>query len=187
MGSYRQLTGMQKPPNRPDRLAPVPEHYEGTTLPYRGTETHGVPIPKDAEYDTREFEFKQDETKVAYLANPDDSIDEPIPVRLVQGESKRERLDWRPLRYRVTDRGQQIVGRHDKRRSLRIKVHFQTDGVDSKPVYLGPDSGVSPYTSFQLDRGETTDALYTTEEVWAICNPGESVEISIMYEYGVEL
>lgn len=187
MGSYRQLTGMQTSPNRPDRVAPVPEHYEGSNIPYRGTETHGVPIPKDAEYDSREFEFKQDETKPGYLPDPDDAIHDPIPVRLVQGDSKRERLDWRALRYRVTDQGARILNRHEKRKNVRIKVHFQTDGLDSKPVYLGNDSMVAPYTGFQLDRGETLFPFDSTEDVWAICNPGESVEISIMYTFGVEL
>lgn len=187
MGSYRQLTGMMKPPNRPDRVAPVPEHYEGENVPYRGTQTHGVAIPKDAEYESREFEFKQDDTKIAYLPDPDDSIEDPIAVRIVQGDSRRERLDWRPARYRVTDQGQRILNRHEKRRDVRIKVHFQTDGVDSKPVYLGNDAGVQPYTGYQLDRGETLTPFNSTEDVWAICNPGESVEVSIMYTFGVEI
>lgn len=188
MGSYRQLTGMQKSPNRPDRVAPVPEDYEGASIPYRGTQGHGVEISKDAEYDPDDNKIEHDKANaIAYLPDPDDSIAEPIPVRVVQGESKRERLDWRPVRTRVTDQGQRIVNRHEKRRSLRIKVHYQTDGVDSNPIWLGNDAGVATYTGYQLDRGETLVDLHSTEDVWAICNPGESVEVSIMYEFGVEL
>ena len=187
MGSYRQLTGMMKSPNRPDRVTPVPEHYEGENVPYRGTETHGVAPSKGTEFHSREVEFVQDPHEVEYLPDPDSVIHDPIPVRIVQGDAKRERMDWRAARYRVTDQGQRILGRHDKRRDVRIKVHFQTDGVDSKPIYLGNDAGVAPYTGFQLDRGETLTPFISTEDIWAICNPGESVEVSIMYTFGVEL
>jgi len=190
MGSYRQLTGMQKSPDRPDRVAPLPEHYEGTNVPYRGTQNHGVEIPKDAEYETREFEFKQDETKPVYLPDPDNDIAEPIPVRIVQGESKRERLDWRAVRFIVQDVPQQILGRHEKRRNVVIRVHdVKSDGTteNSDPIYLGNDSGLRPMLGFRIPAGAQFDSLRSTEDVWAVAEPGTQVEISIIYEFGVEL
>lgn len=182
--AYRQLPGQADGPSRePERVQPVPEHYEGVNFPYRGTEQHGVAVPEGAQYDTREFAYPEEAAEVAEPALPEP---DPVLVKVVQ-DSARERLEWRAVRYRVTDQGQRILGRHEKRRGVRIKVHFQTDGVDSKPIYLGYDSGVQPYTGFQLDRGETLFPFTSTEDVWAICNPGESVDISIMYEYAVEL
>lgn len=182
--AYRQLPGQADSPSRePERVQPVPEQYEGVVFPYRGTEQHGVAVPDDARYNTREFQYPE-ESPDEYL-EPEPEPD-PIPVRLVN-RTARERLDWRSARIRVTDRAQTIVGRHDRRKRLRIKVHYQTDGVDSNPVWIGQDDSVKPYTGYQMDRGETLDPFTSTEDVWAICNPGESVEVSVMYEYAVEL
>lgn len=178
--SHRQLPGQASPPaEQPDRVKPVPEHYKGVNFPYRGTEKHGVEVPEDARYDSREFEADFPDEDVDYL--PPEDEPEPVPVRVVQG-SARERLDWRAVRFHVTTRPQQVVGRHDKRRSLRIKVH---SGVSA--IYIGPDSGVTDYVGFKIDQNEHID-IRSTEEIWAVCGgTTDTSEISIMYEYGVEL
>lgn len=182
--AYRQLPGQADSSDRePERVKPVPEKYEGVNFPYRGIENHGVAAPKDAAYDTREFQW--DEEEQTDYEEPLPEV-EPIPVRVVT-ENARERLDWRAVRIRVNDQAQRILGRHEMRRAVRIKVHWQTDGVDSLPIFLGNDAGIQPYTGFQLDRGEMLYPFLSTEDVWAICNPGEQVEISIMYEFAVEL
>ena len=184
--AYRQRPGQQKPVERPDRVDPVVEKHEGTNFPYRGTQTHGVDVPDDVVYDTLEAErpWVDDDADIPYLPPEDET--EPIAVKVVT-DTRRERLEWRAARFRVTDQGKQILGRHDKRRNVRIKVHYQTDGVDSFPIFIGADSGIQPYTGYQMDRGESIFPFTSTEEIWAICNPGETVDISIMYEFAVEL
>lgn len=190
MGSYRQLTGMQKSPDRPDRVQPIPEKYEGVTLPYRGTNDHGVPVAKDVDYDTREFEYHQPDTEIGYLPDPDKDIPDPIPVRIVQGDSRRERLDWRAVRFLVGETAQQILGRHEKRRNVVISVHdVKSDGSteNTSPIYIGNDNGLRPMTGYRIGPGRTFDSLRSTEDVWAVTDPGSQVEISILYEFGVEI
>lgn len=182
--AWRQQPGQADSPKRePERIQPVTEEYAGVNFPYRGTEQHGVTVPENAKYDTREFQYPE-ESPDEYM-EPEPEPD-PIPVRVVNS-SARERLEWRAARIRVTDQATTLVGRHDKRRRLRIKCHYQTDGVDSNPVWIGSDNGVKPFTGYQIDRGETIDPFTTTEPIWGICNPGESVEVSVMYEFAVEL
>lgn len=183
---YRQRKGQQKPVERPDRVAPEVEKHEGTNIPWRGTETHGVPIPDDTVYDTLEADrpWVDDEPDIPYLPPEDET--EPVAVRVVT-DSRRERLTWRALRFRANDQAQQVLGRHEKRRNCRIKVHYQTDGVDSFPVWIGSDDGVKPYTGYQVDRGETLMPLVSTEPIYVICNPNEEVELSVLYEFAVEL
>jgi hypothetical protein len=184
--SYRQTQGQADSPDRPDRVAPVVEKYAGTNMPWRGTETHGVDVPADTVYDTLEAQrpWVDDDADIQYMAPEEEP--EPIPVKVVN-ETARERLAWRATRYRVTDSADMILGRHEKRRNVRIKVHFQTDGVDSNPIWIGGDDTVKPYTGYQMDRGEILFPFVSSEAVYAICNPGEQVEVSIMYDYAVEL
>lgn len=182
--AYRQLPGQADGPReRPEAVQPVPEHYEGVNFPYRGTEQHGVAVPEGTEFNTREFQYKEEDPEEYAEPLPEP---EPIPVRVVTNHS-RERLAFRSARYRVTDQAEQLVGRHEHRRGIRIKVHWQTDAVDSNPVWIGHDDGVKPYTGYQLDRGEVVDGIMSTEPIYAVCNPGESVEVSVMYTYAVEL
>jgi len=183
MGSYKQLTGMQTSPNRPDRVKPVPDTPKGPSFPYRGTETHGVAptgsIDYDQYYETQVWDDGPDEIPVL---KPEEEP-EPVPVRIVQG-SARERLEWRATRLSVNGDGPalQLVGRHDKRRSLRIRVHGDTD-----PLYIGSDNNVRPYTGYLVPAGTELMPVYSTEEVYATAEPGTTVEVSVMYEYGVEL
>lgn len=187
MGSYRQLTGMQKSPNRPDRVAPVPEKYQGTSVPYRGTNDHGVPIDKEAEFSEREYQIEEDKSKPVYL--PAEKEVDPITVRVVQ-DSARERLDWRVVRFVVGDVAQQILGRLETRRSVTIRVHeVKSDGAtaNSSPIYIGNDNGLRPMTGERVPAGGIVDALRTTEDIWAVTDPGVQVEISIRYEFAVIL
>lgn len=188
-GSYRQRPGQQKAPDRPDRVTPVPEHYEGVSFPYRGTQNHGVAPSKtdDPEqyYDAQAFDDETD--KVVFL--PAEVEVEPVPVRIVN-ETSRERNDWRAGRFLVTEIPQEILGRNDKRKSVRIKVHaFKSDGTtaNTDPIFIGNDAGLRPYTGFQISAGEELYPFKSTENVFAITLPGVFVEISMISEFSVEL
>lgn len=179
MGSYRQLTGQQTPPERPDRVKPVPEHYEGVSFPYRGTENHGVD-PGNVDVDEHyEFAYEDEPQQIPTLP-PEEEVD-PVPVKVVQ-DSARERMDWRAARFLVKDVPQEIVGRHEKRKSLRIRVHG-----DTNPIYIGPDSGLRPYTGFRIPAGTELYPFSSTENVYAVADSGTEVEISVLYEFAVEL
>lgn len=179
--AFRQRNGQATPRDRePERVQPVPEEYEGVNFPYRGTEQHGVPVPPNAKYDTREFEYEQPDTKVGYL--PEDKEPDPIPVRIVQ-ESARERLEWRCIQGSVGDAPVPIVDRLEARRSLAVKV--MPDSPNG--VYVGPTQDVKPYTGFYVAPGEKVE-LRSTERVWAISAvAGTVATYCVMYEFGVEL
>jgi hypothetical protein len=187
-GSYRQRPGQQTPPERPDRVTPVPDNPEGISFPYRGTQNHGVAPTKgvdtDEYYETQQWQDGPDSID----PSPPYKDEDPVAVRIVQGETARELLDWRPVRFRVTDQPQQLVGKLDKRRSVRIKVHGFLDGeANTHPVYIGNDAGLRPYTGYEIAAGETIDPMFTTQDIWAIANAGTSVEVSVLYEFGIDL
>jgi hypothetical protein len=189
-GSYRQRKGMAESPDRPDRVKPVPDDIEGPNYPYRGSNTHGVdqgPAGKDAEAYYANEQWDDGATDPGYLA--DEKIDEPVPVRIVS-KTGHERRDWRATRVSVTDTPQQILGRHDKRLRTIITVHpVLSDGTtaNTDPIYLGNDAGLRPYTGYRIASGNTFDQLQSTEDVWAIADPGKVIEVSIITEFGVEI
>lgn len=188
-GSYRQTRGQADSPERPDRVKPVPEHVEAPAFPYRGSETHGVPIPHGVDvqeyYENNTWEDGEDAEKPL----PALIEEEPVPVRIVQ-KTGRELADFRTGRFVVTG-PQMILGRHDKRSTVYIKVNkFLADGVtaNTNPVYIGYDSGVQPYTGYRLDVGDNFPPIESTEAIWATVDAGvTAVEISVIYEFGVEL
>jgi len=185
MGSYRQLTGQQTPPNRPDRVKPVPEHYEGVSFPYRGTESHGVNPPKDIDPEEYYDIQTQDDGPNPYPVAPDIKEEDPIPVRIVQ-KSSRERRAWRGKQIAVTDQKIQILGRHEK----RGKVVIRNTTMSTNNVYIAEDQSVSPYTGFILRNAAAVSGsldLNTTEEIWAVCDTGETATVFVAYEYSVDL
>lgn len=188
-GSYRQRKGQQTPIDRPDRVKPVPDEIEGPNFPYRGSQTHGVDLSPgtDPEGYYENEHWDDGATEPGYL--PDDKIEEPVPVRVVASTGK-ERRDWRATRVSVGDVAQQILGRHDKRMRTVISVHpVANDGTtaNTDPIYIGNDAGLRPYTGYRISAGNTFDQLQSTEDVWAIADPGKIIEVSIITEFGVEI
>ena len=180
-GSYRQRQGMQESEDRPDRVVPVPEHYEGENYAYRGTQTHGVKpaagVDADAYYGIGMWDDGEHEV-IETLS--EEKIVEPIPVMVVQREG-RERLDWRAGRFLVQEYPQEIAGRLETRRSLRIKNNSESD-----TVYIAPDSGISSYTGYPLGPGEDVH-IFSTENVFAVTEPTKTVEVGILTEFGIKL
>lgn len=178
-GSYKQRKGQQTPPDRPDRVEPVEEHVKGVVFPYRGMEQHGVPqsasVNPEDYYDEEMVEDRPDE----YLPEQEEEV--PVPVRIVQATS-RERLEWRVSRFLVSENCQEILGRHEKRRHARIRVHGSSD-----PIYISPDNGVKPLTGYLIPAGTEFGPISSTENIYACADPTKTVEISIFYEFGVEL
>lgn len=180
-GNYKQRKGMQTPPDRPDRVEPVPEHYEGENYPYRGTQTHGVnPTPgvdADAYYGIGMWDDGEHET---IKTLPEEKVVEPVPVMVVQREG-RERLDWRAGRFLVQSIPQEVAGRLETRRSLRLK-----NASEDKIIYIGPDSGLKPMTGYPLGPGEDVH-IFSTENVFAVTDGTDIAELGILTEYAIQI
>lgn len=177
--SYRQTPGQaDAAPERPHAVPPVPEHYAGVNFPYRGVQTHGVDVPKDAHYDTREFQYPEEKPDEAEPPFPEP---DPVLVRVVS-QHARERRMWRPVRTQATQYATRIVGRNDARTNMRLR---NLDGANA--IYIGSDSTVSAYTGYKVSAGTEIYPFNTTEEVWVCTGDTSIVEVAVMYEYGVEL
>lgn len=178
--AYRQVPGMaETPPERPQHVEPVPEHYQGVNFPYRGTENHGVAAPDHAEYDTREFEATF-EDEANYL--PAEAETPPIAVRVVN-KTARERREFRSSRFTLTDSPQQMLGRNDKRTSVRIRSRASNTGT----AWVGPDNGVNALVSYGIAAGAELTDLDTTEEIWGVADATKTLDLFIIETYAVEL
>lgn len=177
--SYRQTRGQADPaPDRPHAVPPVPEHYSGVNFPYRGVQTHGVEPPKDAHYDTREFQYPEESPDVPEPAMPEP---DPVLVRVVN-QHARERRMWRTVRAQAVQYAKQAIGRNDARTNMRLR---NLDAANA--IYIGSDMQVSPATGYKVSAGAEIYPFTTTEEVWICTGDTSVVEVAIMYEYGVEL
>lgn len=108
--------GMQ-PPDRPQAIQPVPEHYVGSNHPYRGTEDHGI-----ADTVHPDDDINYDGTRDAYFELEPHAPD-VVPVRIVQQDGKptRRLFRTRQVPFNVDDPPVQILGRNDRRISARIR------------------------------------------------------------------
>lgn len=177
--AYRQLPGQADSPSRePERVQPVPEHYHGVNFPYRGTEQHGVAVPDDAHYNTRDFQYPEEKPDEYLPAEPEP---DPILVKVVQ-EHAREIRDWRTVRVAVTSPPTALVGKNDSRRNTRIK---NMDAANA--IYIGSDNNVTSYTGYKISAGQEIPPMYTTEAIYATTGDGTTAEIAVLYEFVVEI
>jgi len=170
---------MQTAPERPDRVTPVPEEYEGVNFPYRGSQNHGVPQQQNIDPESYYDHTQYDDGEIPATLPAEKEAD-PIPVKIVQ-DTARERLQIRFGNFLAQETGQAIVNRHEKRRVLTL---FNNDSTNS--VYLGEEAGVRVATGFELEAGKQIE-IRSTEEVWVITDPTITVKVSYAWEYAVEL
>jgi hypothetical protein len=137
-----------------------------------------VAVPDDAHYDTREFQYPEEdvETPLPVEAEPD-----PILVRVVQDHA-REVREFRVVRYPVSQTPVQLVGKNLARRSLRIR---NTDAANA--IYISSDSNVSSVTGYKIPANTEPQPFVTTEAVYATTGDSSVVEVCVLFEYAVEI
>lgn len=184
MGSYRQLTGMQTPPERPDRLQPVPETYKGVNLPYRGVQNHGVALPEganpDAYYEASGYDLNPD----AFETIPADKEPDPVPVRIVM-ESARERFPFRcgSLVIPTNSNVLELMGRNDR----RIKVRMRVPGSSAGSVIFGGDRNLSSVNGYTITTGGEIE-IATTENIYVVnANPTQAPTIMYVETFTIGL
>lgn len=185
MGSYRQLLGMQTPPNRPQAIPPVPEEYAGTNHPYRGTETHGVENPTGVD---PEYYYDRDQWDAGPsnpVSLPEEKEPDPVKVKIVN-ETARERYAFRAFQFPANGlTAQQFLGRNDKRSNVRVK----NISTSSTNLMIGHDNGVKPTSGYLVEPGQEA-IIRTTEELFVIADKGGATDFVTMYvleELSVEL
>lgn len=181
MPSFRQRKGQETPRERPGQVVPVPETPEGVYYPYRGSEDHGVPQPKNVDVDEyyETEEWATDESGLQIL--PAEAEPEPIPVKIVS-ESARERKMWRAIRYSANENPSRMIGRNDR----RILVKIRNRGSNPGSVYIGEGNNVNSVSSYVLGLNNEM-IIETTEEIWCITDAGDVCDLLITEEYRIEL
>lgn len=184
MGSYRQLTGMQTPPDRPQAIPPVPEEYEGVNFPYRGVGNHGVEPTKgvdpEAYYDRTSYDMDPDN----FESLPPEKEPDPVPVRIVN-ENARERYHFRTVSMTIptTSDTVELCGRNDNRSLLRIRVPGSSPGS----IVFGGSRNLSPGTVYTLAAGQEIE-FRTTEPVFVnASNPAQAPTLMFIETYTVGL
>lgn len=166
----------------PEKIEPVEEHYSGNNAPYRGTQNHGVPLPKYS-YDTyvEENDFDDEEAKnIAYLSEM--KAAPPMPVSIINSidRDQYEIRRFRTYRMYVKNIPVQIAGKNPN----RIKIVIQNANAGDT-VWIGDSLSVGTSTGFPL--GGTKLEMVTTEEVFAFRNSDVAMYYDIIEEYAVRL
>lgn len=176
-----QLNRSKSRVDRPEPIPPVAENqYADDNIPYRGIETHGVPIGNPDFDDPDVYVVGDGRPVIVYDEEEDDR--EPIPVRIVSSGS-REYRRFRTDRMTVGGTGNaqvvQVVGKNDARTNLKIR-NMSAD----KTLYIASDQADVMITGYPLTAGQE---FTTTAEspVYAYSVDGSSVTVAVYYEYAV--
>lgn len=168
------------------RDKPVDERVSGVNFPYRGPEKHGVPYDETIPEELEGSPSKEDLTLVLpphYVPRPHKP--EPVPVKVVT-DGLSERRMWQADQFSVTDGTTSaplmIVGRQDTRHFVVVRNMDSTNAV-----YIGDSPNVTANTGFQIAAGTTTTRMYTTEAIYAVASSGNTVQVSVMWEYSVKV
>lgn len=173
LGGGQPLNTSQDPSTPEGALTPVPEHYAGVSLPYRGFVDHGVPVQDDFP-DVPGYEGS---TEVEYV-DPDPPQD-PIPVRIVQSQTGREFKDWRVGSDFVGNASHRIVGQLLTRTALRIR------NIGTQTVFVGPDAATASFSGYPIVVGAEL-TIDGTGDVWGVSADGSQQEVRYLYEFTVE-
>lgn len=143
IGSARLNTG-KRADDRPHAVPPVPEEYEGTNFPYRGTNEHGV----EPHSMPHEFLPEWDDT-VSGEYEPEIAPVDPVPVRVVERYT-RELKTWQPIRTIIPALETRMILGQDNTRTSAVITNLGTE-----TIYIGDTVGVRDYTGFPVNAGGT--------------------------------
>jgi hypothetical protein len=189
--NYRNFGDTGQTDREPERVKPVVEKTEGDVFPYRGIENHGVkPHAKVPEYVDQWPDSQGDGEH--YIPGPTE--DEPIPVRIVQGDYTREYQDFRTFTAYVPNTSGQalnqsglIIGRQDPGSASRRVVHIQNQS-GTRAIFIGSDNGVSALNGYRVAaNSEISFPLVTESEIWGASDDGSQVAVGVLVEFTIEV
>lgn len=166
------------PPEREIPDTPVPDEIVYSGIPYMGQNNHGVEVSNSEWNEELTNEINQ-ESEIEYVIP---EPEKPIPVRIVgDSSSAREIKDWRVSRsYAGVSSPAQIVGRFDKRQSVKIK------NLGSVKIWIGDSAfNANSVNGYPID-ANGVESLDSTQDVWAIADSGtDPVPVAILVEYSL--
>lgn len=175
-------SGFPEPHGSTTPLEPIPDRVEPVNFPYRGSETHGVPvegrpwIPRDAEAQSWEGEEVYD---------PASAPIEPVPVIIVN-ESGHEIRSWRAWHHIATPTPSLLAGQNPRRSRIKIRnLGSPTGDPIGATIYISHESNAHIFSSWPIPpAGELT--LETEEEVYCITPAGSlDVEVAVISEHAI--
>lgn len=164
-GNPYAYTDNQEVLGPPEYLSPV-ERRGVPFLPYRGTNFHGVePTEIPIVDDGTETVDIPDGTVVTGVFQPPEEDLNPVPVRIVD-TATHEFKQWRTWQAPTDNTSPRLVAnRKEGQSTVQVK-----NCAAAGRVWVGPDPGVSTYTGFPLNPGES--ATFDGEApVYAIADP----------------
>lgn len=153
-----------------EAIVPVPEHFAGHNIPYRGTEQHGV-TPGPAYSDHRDEIRKSVDVHVS----PADHPPAPILVKVVRENGEEER-DWRVISAVATAVPSMVVNRMHTRTLARVL----NNGTVTINVGRAPTMNVN--NSFPIAAGQYIEMKHT-EDVWVTSADGSSQDVRVYVEF----
>ena len=147
-------------------------------IPYRGIETHGV--KPDAVPDVDPDEADYGATRAVPI-EPEDKEPDPIPVKIVSGDSAKEINKWSTYREVATGNSRvarRVVGYDENRSGGQLKNMHAAD-----TLYVFPDNFTDIGYGWPIAAGATFDLSDT--EVWALAGGANDIPIAVMVKYTV--
>lgn len=170
---------------RPTPIAPLPEHYAGDNLPYRGTEQHGVSVAEDWRDPAEDGPLPPD-GRLVDVYEPEEKGHDPIPVYIVNSSASERRAFRVVTAYAGGSnfgKARQIIGRDERRTKATIRCPEW-----GSPIYLSDTpEGATDKFGFPLLAGQT----YVTEsqdDVYAFCPAAPDDQLTqVAVEYRISL
>lgn len=175
LGAVRLNTG--KPADdRPHAIPPVPEHYAGENFPYRGTETHGVPVHASGE---PLADLYEDNASGTYEPAPEPEAVVPVRIVDVSGrELRRFRTGQEILDSTTASIVRMLVGRNPARTSVSIK------NTGAQTMYIGETESVAAYTGYPIPAG--VEKVFSHEDaIYAVAVSGQATTVAMLEEFTV--
>lgn len=154
-----------------DAMTPIIEPHEGSVIPYRGTEQHGI-HPSEPYSDHRDELRKS----VDVTLSPHPHPATPVLVTVVKSDGD-EFTEWRVVSTLASGTPAQILMRN------RLRTYARVTNSGAVTVYIGRDPFMNAYNnSFPIPAGGTIE-MHHTEDVWVMSADGSNVDVRAYVEF----
>lgn len=153
-----------------------PRQVRDSVFPYRGQEMHGV-APVDDPWQRGDDEHEFADNPAPSVVDPEP---EPVPVRIVRGNTAREIRSWNATQMMADGTPRQLIGRNQS----RTKVHVKNLSAEVA-VYIGRQNTTNYMSGYPIDPGQSI-SLESTDEIFGVTgDTTKTALIALMWEHTV--